>query len=128
MFARPDLQYRETGFPGQWNETVTPAPSCRSSIAGTDRTLAASESVARAVDLLMCTHMCARRSLLRNPLLIWPYWAAYTDRTFDTGFSYILVSIFVLRLISHVFAEYSIISNRNDEFFDELNILFSLAN
>lgn len=32
LFARPDSRYRETGMPGQWNETVTPAPLARAPV------------------------------------------------------------------------------------------------
>lgn len=52
LFARPDSQYRKTGLPGQWNETITRQLRwfrLRYSIAllePLDRTLAAGESVA----------------------------------------------------------------------------------
>lgn len=72
LFARPDLRSGETGFPVQWNETVTPVLRVSvCSIAGADRTLAASESVARVADryVLTCIYTCTRNSrslLLRN--------------------------------------------------------------
>jgi len=127
LFARPDSLYRETGLPDQWNETITPAPLARYSVAGTIGSDIGSEWKCRQHiwPYIHCAHMRSRGSLLRNRQ---PNWSDHTRRLAYRRSPY---SRFYFRdpAISMISSPtYATISNCNGMFFDKLGSNLTFIN